>query len=146
MIRAQFVYSNRWSEAREAGCAKQTDNGAATEPHDIEHRSGVTSHREETNRALDFKAGQDFWRATGCLFFQDRFYSHSNLQLCPTGRSRCSLRIAADKESSPAIRASLGLLVTAAALMNALIITVALATAMKLVRSCLEHSVPDNRS
>jgi hypothetical protein len=78
MIRAQFVHSNRWSEAREAGCAKQTDNGAQTEPHDIEHRSGVTSHREETNRALDFKAEQDLV-PTGCLFFQDRFYSHSNL-------------------------------------------------------------------
>ncbi len=51
MIRAQFVHCpNRWSEAREAGCAKQTDNGAQTEPHDMRGQEFALRRRDLRNR------------------------------------------------------------------------------------------------
>jgi hypothetical protein len=95
MIRAQFVHSNRWSEAREAGCAKQTDNGAQTEPHDIEHRSGVTSHREETNRALDFKAEQDLVEPQGVYSSKIAFIATliSSCVLPAAAGALCALRL-----------------------------------------------------
>jgi hypothetical protein len=89
------VHSNRWSEAREAGCAKQTDNAAQTEPHDIEHRSGVTSHREETNRALDFKAEQDFGEAQGVYSSKTAFIATliSSSVLPAAAGALCALRL-----------------------------------------------------
>jgi hypothetical protein len=122
MIRAQFVHSNCWSEAREARCAKQTDNGAQTEPRDVEHRSGVTSHREETNRALDFKAEQDFGEPQGVYSSKVAFIATliSSCVLPAAAGALCALRLT--RSQVLLIRASLGLLVTAVALMNALII------------------------